>query len=165
MPAAKKTAPKNDAPKPTGRPSSFTQEIGDRICESLADGISLRKICESESMPNKATVFRWLADERYASFRDQYAQAREIQADSLFDEIVEIADTPMVGRKTKTDAKGVEVTEGDMIEHRRLQVEARKWVVGKLKPKKYGDKLELSGDADSPLMVEIVRYGANPATK
>lgn len=125
-----------------GRPSDFTQEIADTICERIADGESLRSICNGEDMPNKATVFRWLA--AHDAFRDQYARARETQADALFDEILAIADTPQIGekRKVKEDG-GVEVSTGDMIEHRRLQVDARKWMAGKLRPKKYGDKLDV----------------------
>lgn len=125
-----------------GRPSDFTQEIADTICERIADGESLRSICNGEDMPNKATVFRWLAGND--TFRDQYARARETQADALFDEILAIADTPQIGekRKVKEDG-GVEVSTGDMIEHRRLQVDARKWMAGKLRPKKYGDKLDV----------------------
>lgn len=125
-----------------GRPSDFTQEIADTICERIADGESLRSICNGEDMPNKATVFRWLASND--TFRDQYARARETQADALFDEILSIADTPQIGekRKVKEDG-GVEISTGDMIEHRRLQVDARKWMAGKLRPKKYGDKLDV----------------------
>lgn len=66
-------------------------------------------------------------------------------------EIIKIADTPVVGIKKKTNEKGeVETTEGDMIEHRRLQVDARKWAASKLAPKKYGDKLALGGDEAMP---------------
>ncbi len=94
-------------------------------------------------MPGTSTVFRWLA--AYADFRDMYARAREAQADVLFDETLDIADTPVTGEKSKVDKDGnlIEMTKGDMIEHRRLQIETRKWVAGKLRPKKYGDKLEL----------------------
>ena len=76
--------------------------------------------------------------------REQYARARESQADAIFDEILAIADTPMVGEKRKVKEDGsVEIQTGDMIEHRRLQVDARKWMAGKLRPKKYGDKLDI----------------------
>ena len=93
-------------------------------------------------MPNKATVFRWLASND--AFRDQYARAREAQADAIFDEILHIADTPQIGQKVKKLPGGKkEVSSGDMIEHRRLQVDARKWMAGKLNPKKYGDKQEI----------------------
>lgn len=105
-------------------------------------------------MPNKATVYRWLGSNE--PFRDLYARAREDQADTLADEIVNIADNPVVGIKTKTGKDGVEITEGDMIEHRRLQVDARKWVAAKLKPKKYGDKAthEHTGPGGTALVIE-----------
>ncbi|HEY5798689.1 MAG TPA: hypothetical protein VIT92_00635, partial [Burkholderiaceae bacterium] len=77
---------------PVGRPSSFTQATANRICMQIADGKSLRTICKDDAMPDKATVMRWLADEKHAAFRDQYACAREEQADKLAEEIIEIAD-------------------------------------------------------------------------
>jgi hypothetical protein len=142
-----------------GRPSSFTQEQADAICERLANGESLRKICEDESMPSKTTVMRWLADEKNSSFRDQYARAREEQADHYAAEIIEIADTYVVAEKRTTKANGdIEVVTGDAVERARLKVDARKWYASKLAPKKYGDKLELAGDKDRPLTLEIVRF-------
>lgn len=127
------------------RPSSFTQAKADLICERLAAGESLRSICSSDDMPSQTSVFRWLRDNE--SFREQYARAREDQAETLFDQMVDIADTPKMGTKTVTKVNGVEMTEGDMIEHRRLQVETRKWVLGKIAPKKYGERqhIEHSG--------------------
>jgi hypothetical protein len=106
-----------------GRTSEYTQETADSICEQIADGRSLRSICADAGMPDKATVFRWLA--AHETFRDQYARARESQADSLFDDILEIADT----------AEDAQLA--------RLRVDARKWMAGKLKPKVYGDKIGL----------------------
>lgn len=147
---------------PAGRPSDYSQEIVDAICERLGTGESLRAICNDDGMPNKATVFRWLA--QHAEFRDQYARAREVQADSLFDEILVIADTPMAGEKTKTFPDGtVEKTSGDMIEHRRLQVDARKWMASKLLPKKYGEKVtqEVTG-ADGAPLVPIINLSGRP---
>jgi hypothetical protein len=128
----------------TGRPSLYTEEIAAHICGRLAAGEPLVRICDTEGMPHVATVYRWLAARE--DFRDLYARAREDQADTLADEILAIADTPQLGVKTKTDEDGkTETTEGDMIEHRRLRVDARKWIAAKLKPKKYGDKLDLEG--------------------
>lgn len=87
------------------------------------------------------TVYRWLSQRE--EFRNLYAQAREDQADTLADEIQAIADEPMAGKKITTKANGdVETVEFDMIEHRKLRVDARKWIAAKLKPKKYGDKVE-----------------------
>lgn len=115
-----------------------TDEAKVAICNRIAAGESLRAICASDDMPGKSTVFEWLAADD--EFRQRYASARELQADTYADEIVNIADTPLMGEKTVIKADGsVETTKSDMIEHRRLQVDARKWVASKLRPKKYGD--------------------------
>lgn len=129
------------------RPTDYTPELAASICELLGEGQPLKAICALDEMPVRSTVYLWLA--RHQEFSDMYARAREEQADTLADEIVAIADTPLLGVKTKTGKDGVEITEGDMIEHRRLQVDARKWVAAKLKPRKYGDRatheVDLSG--------------------
>lgn len=92
-------------------------------------------------MPVISTVYLWMA--AHPEFSEQYARARADQADTLADEIQAIADEPMLGKKVTTKANGdVETVEGDMIEHRRLRVDARKWIAAKLKPKKYGDKID-----------------------
>jgi hypothetical protein len=150
-----------------GRPTSFTEAHADQICEQLSEGVSLRKICKRPGMPNISTVFRWLGDDRYAKFRDQYARAREAQADTLADEIIYLADTPKVGTVTTVKAVTIdgasveEVTTKklDMIGHRRLQVDARKWLAAKLAPKKYGDRLELGGE------VGLKTVSARPLTE
>lgn len=136
-----------------GRPTEFNQATVDIICERIADGESLRKICLDEDMPSKATVFKWLG--KHEEFADQYTRARESQADALFDEILHIADTPQIGQKSVSKATGLEITEADMIEHRRLQVDARKWMAGKLRPKKYGEKItqEHTGPDGGPVIV------------
>lgn len=144
-----------------GRPTSFTQAMADTLCERLASGLSLRKICRNKAMPNKATVFRWLGQN--AEFSDQYARAREAQADLYVDEMVDLSDTPQIGRKTKRTVDGkLEVMTADMIEHRRLQIETRKWVAARMRPKKYGDKLDVeqkttveAGDSVFALMQAI----------
>lgn len=115
-----------------GRPSDYSAALADIICDRIADGESLRKICNNEEMPNKATVFRWLAS--HQEFSDQYAKARESQADTLFDEVLAIAD------QYDSAQDKIEV---DHINRARLRIDARKWMAGKLRPKKYGDKLEL----------------------
>lgn len=145
MPRARATQPKTKAgpteKKRVGRPSGYTQAIGDKICFRLVDGESLRSICKGKGMPTLSMVYRWL--EKNTEFRDQYARAREWQADTLADEILDIANTPQIGIKKVSKAAGVETTEGDMIEHRRLQVEARKWYAAKLAPKKYGERQQI----------------------
>ena len=123
--------------------AQFSQELFDRICEEIAEGRSLRDICQQDDMPNKATVFRWLAQDEKLS--DQYARAREEQADHIFDEILDIADNARndwMERNGEDDA-GYQAN-GEHIQRSRLRIDARKWMAGKLRPKVYGDKLDLN---------------------
>lgn len=135
-----------------GRPSKFDADIAAGICSRLATGESLRSICREDGMPPDSTVRQWVLDD-VEGFAAQYARARDLGLDSLADELLEIADTPKTGTKTVSKATGVETTEGDMIEHRRLQVDARKWYLSKVAPKKYGERLqqEVSGPDGQPL--------------
>lgn len=124
-----------------GRPSDFTPEVAGAICELLSEGSSLRSICDADDMPSMSTVFRWLAASE--EFREQYARARELQADTLFDEILEIADdarNDWMERRGEEDAGWV--ANGEHIQRSRLRLDARKWMAGKLRPKKYGDKVD-----------------------
>lgn len=113
-------------------------------------------------MPARSAVHVWLATR--AEFADQYARAREDQADTLADEIVTLADeaaapflrddgTPLL----LPDGKPVMVTTSEAINHARLRVDARKWVAAKLKPKKYGERTahELSGPSGGPIPLQV----------
>ena len=146
--------------------AEFSQELFDTICERIADGESLRSICRDDAMPALSTAFKWL-DEK-PGLSDQYARACEVRQAHLFDEIIDIADTPVVGEKRKTTKDGVEIVEGDMIEHRRLQIEARKWALGRMNPKKYGDKVEMDHKSSDGSMTPItgfdIRVASAPAS-
>lgn len=120
------------------RPSKFTQALAEKLCERIAKGESVRTICEDEDFPAQSTVYKWLNEND--SFSEQYARAREKQADFLAEEIIQIADD---GRNdTYTDDKGNVLTDHDVIARSRLRVDARKWYASKLAPKKYGDRVE-----------------------
>lgn len=128
-----------------GRPkgsSEYTEAVADEICERLALGESLNHICSGSTMPAHTTVLRWLAAE--TAFRTQYAHARQLQADFYHDEVTDIADNA-------TDASLA-----------RLQIDARKWKASKLAPKKYGDKLEVGGDPDAPILHRVERLIIRP---
>lgn len=143
--------------------AEFSHELFDAICERIADGESLRAICSDADMPNKATVFRWLANDK--SLSDQYARARESQADALFDEILDIADDARNDWMARNgDDDSAYSLNGEHVQRTRLRIDARKWMAGKLRPKVYGEKLELSGNADAPLTVSIVKYGDDQDT-
>lgn len=122
-----------------GRPTSFTQEIADKVCEGIAEGKSLRSMLrEDESLPASSTLFRWLSLDK--SFSEQYARAREAQADVLFDEVLQIADDGQ--NDSYTDDDGNARTDFDVIARSKLRVDARKWMAGKLRPKVYGEKIQ-----------------------
>lgn len=121
-----------------GRPTSYCADIADLICESLSDGKSLKEICLPAEMPTRSTVYRWLSI--HAEFSDMYARAREEQAETLADEIISIADE--THNDHMINDKGNEVVNSEAIARSRLKVDARKWVAAKLKPRKYGDKLQ-----------------------
>jgi len=140
--------------KRTGRPSSFTQHIADIICVRISEGESLKSITLDEEMPDRATVYRWLAADPV--FCDMYTRAREDQADTLADEILAIADE-------QPEVIAVLNKSGELIEHKldnaflqwqRNRIDTRKWIAMKLKPRKYGDRQILAGDSEAPLAVQ-----------
>lgn len=135
------------------------------ICEGLAEGKSLNQLYREDVsvgfLPDKMTLWSWL--DRHPEFLAQYTRAREMQADALFDEALAIARTPQMGEERKLVAqqevaregddevegellnlREVEVKQGDMLGHRRLLIDTIKWKVGKLSPKKYGDRLDVN---------------------
>lgn len=131
-----------------GRPTLYSAELGLEICVRLAEGESIRSICRDDSMPCRTTVFNWLLDPKRKEFLNQYESAREMQAETLADEITDIADNSTndyMFRMGGDDNK--EVANPENIQRSRLRIDARKWIASKLKPKKYGDKIqqELTG--------------------
>jgi hypothetical protein len=116
-----------------GRPSTFTQEIADEICERIIEGESLRRICAEDRMPNRSTILRWLDEND--DFAAKYARAREFQGDYMDDLILDAA--------AETDSENAPA--------QRVKIDAYKWRASKLKPKKYGDKQLLGSDPDNPL--------------
>lgn len=125
------------------------------ICERIANGESLRQICDDEDMPACSTVFAWLGAD--ADFSEQYARAREAQADAIFDDILSIADDARNDWMERKNADGENIgwaENGEAIRRSQLRIEARKWMAGKLKPKKYGEKLDVEHTGKVDLTVE-----------
>lgn len=138
-----------------GRPTTYTQELADKICEELALGKSIRTVCEPEGMPAVKTIFNWFRT--YPEFLQQYTRAKEESADALAEDTLYIADTQQIGQTRTLKADGtVEVKEEDMLGHRKLQIETRKWLMAKMKPKKYGEKLDVTSGGDKIVPVPIL---------
>lgn len=137
-----------------GRPTKYSIELASEICELLADGNPLRRICKMDGMPNASSVYLWLI--QHKEFSEMYARAREDQADALADEVVEIADEqPELVQVYDKDGKLVEVKiDSALLAWQRNRMDARKWTAAKLKPRKYGERQILAGDAESPLEVK-----------
>jgi hypothetical protein len=140
-----------------GRPTIYTEELAENICSQLAEGISLRTICLQEGMPDKATVFRWLRINK--QFCDQYARAKEESTDAMSEDILFLSDGAIAvikgGAEKKSSALGQAV---------RLQVDTRKWIMSKMKPKKYGDKLDMTSDGKA-ITVELISYAKPKPTE
>lgn len=105
-----------------GRPTTYDEDIADEICTLIVSGMPVRKICEMDGMPPEGTVYRWLL--KQDGFREQYMRAREFQAETHFEDIIEIADG-----------------DGDPAD-KRVRIDARKWTMSKVAAKKYGDKVQ-----------------------
>lgn len=107
-----------------GRPSDYTQELAEKICDLVTQGGTLNKICRKKSMPSRNTLYRWLLEQ--GEFRDMYARACEIRREIKFESLEDMID------KEKDPQKA------------RLKLDAFKWQLSKEEPRKYGDRLDLT---------------------
>ena len=121
--------------------SSYTDWYGEMICLGLAEGHSLLETCQALGIP-VSTAFRWEIE--IPEHAENATRAREAGCHVMACEMKEIADTPRIGiiRTTKPDGQ-VEEREEDMTQHRRLQIETRKWLLSKWASKIYGDKQQI----------------------
>lgn len=127
-----------------GRPEIFNKALADEVLTRLANGESARSICRDKRMPSRPTLARWCVV--HEEFAAQYARARDQGLDVMAEDILDIADNTQQGviETDKQDKFGdpyTEVQRKDMTEHRKLRVDARKWYLSKLAPKRYGDRL------------------------
>ena len=125
-----------------GRPSLYSDELVGRICEWISEGKSLRSFCRIEGNPGFQTVLDWLNDDDKIYFRSKYARAREIQAEVMADELLEIADD------TKPDQL--------KLAHDKMKIETRQWIAAKLLPKKYGNIQHIEDITQTPKQLVIV---------
>lgn len=142
------------------RPSDFTPEIAAEICARIANGQSVREIGRADDMPADRTIWRWLNE--FEPFRQQYVRAKEAQADHFGEEILEIADDGtndwMLRQHGEDDT--VEVPNHEHIQRSKLRVDARKWLMSKMAPKKYGDKLDV--EQSGQVTINVIRREPGP---
>lgn len=130
-------------PKKTGRPTVYTEKVAASICARIMDGESLRNICRDAKMPARSSVHKWLAENE--AFSDRYARACDIRADEVFDEMFEIADDGNNDWMERKGSDGQSIgwqINGEHVQRSKLRIDARKWALSKMMPKKYGDKIQ-----------------------
>ena len=147
------------------RPIKWTVEKKEiavkEILLEIMKGRSLTAILKTEergNLPSKVTFFEWLKEDE--ELTNQYARATEVRADIIFDDILAIADENT--NDTSINENGIEVVNNDVIQRSRLRIDARKWVLSKLNPKKFGDKTIHSGDADNPIQTTFSILNIDP---
>jgi terminase small subunit-like protein len=128
-----------------GRPSSYTPEIVEQICQHLEQGIPLEEICRSEGMPASRTVHDWIIPGRVASVPEtvstDIARAREIGYDAI-------------ANRLRATARMLESGESSRdVQRDKLIIETDLKLLAKWNPKKYGDKVnvEATGKDGTPL--------------
>lgn len=146
-----------------GRQSTYTEAIADDVCARLSTGQSLREISRASGMPSASAIVHWLDDEvNCPGFAARYARARGVWLQVIADEILEISDDSSNDyiARTRSDGSSENVLDAEHVQRSRLRVDSRKWLLSKLKPGVYGDKLqqEISGPdgAVIPTRVEVV---------
>lgn len=146
-----------------GRPYGFTKELADIICEEIALGNSLRSVCRRDDMPCMASVFKWLREN--PSFTEQYEKACAERTEAMAEDTLDIADNGnndwMATHSGDNEAWKVN---GEAIQRSRLRVDTRKWLMSKMKPKKYGDRIDMTTNGKelpTPLLYAIRDNNSN----
>ena len=145
---AKKPARKPRAPAkpklPHGRPSAYTEELADKICNLIVQGMSCNKISQLDNMPAKSIIYYWLS--KHKSFLDKYTQALEIRSLTYLDEVSDIADDGSNDYYEKKGKNGETFMafDSEHVQRSRLRIETRLKMLEKLQPRKYGAKVDLN---------------------
>lgn len=138
--------PTRKAAKPTVAGSPDRRKIAELVFAGMRSGMSAFKACQVAGVP-QSTFIRWMDDD--AKLAEEYARAREDLIEHIASETLAIADQPVGSTENGS-------TDSGAVQKQRLQVDTRKWLLSKLAPKKFGDKLELTGDPDRPLAIQKI---------
>jgi len=119
------------------------EQIFNTIFDLIESGKSLRYALLQTKL-SSSTFFIWIDEDTEKS--KQYARVTELRAEALLDEMFDIVDE--TSNDTLITDKGNEVPNGEWMQRSRLRYDARKWLVSKLNPKKYGDKLDMTSGGE-----------------
>jgi len=128
------------------------------VCDEIEKGRALRNVLKDNDMPSTSTFYQWLDNNKDKA--KQYARATEVRADIIFDDILSIADEN--ANDTYVNDNGIEVVNNDVIQRSRLRIDARKWVLSKLNPKKFGDKVQTEHSGEITTNVISLGSGIQP---
>jgi len=138
--------------------SKYTVEIAREICRQLAEGVPLREICRQDGMPEWRTIYDWMVKDDAAvaagggaGLSASIARAREIGYDAMAEDCLRIADD--AANDWMETEHGPRLN-GEHVQRSKLRIETRLKLLAKWNPKKYGDRVQVAGDADSPLKVD-----------
>jgi hypothetical protein len=154
---AKAAESAKDAPrKKTGRPSKYTPEIAQEICERLADGEPLRQICRDDGMPEWRTIYDWMyrddaLGEAGTGLSAAIARARELGQDAIAEDIFhEVSQDP-----ERILSEGGGRIDSGYVQLIRARADIKLKLLAKWNPKRYGDRVQLAGDAENPLKTQV----------
>jgi len=139
------------------KPYPWSADIEDEIFNRIAEGQAVRSICKDDWLPSERTFYKRLSED--PEFTQRYVRAREAQADAIFEECLSIADS-QEGDVVIVDGK--ESVNHDVIARAKLRIDTRKWMAGKLRPKVYGEKLDLSSSDGTMTPQAITRTVIDP---
>ena len=149
-------AKRKTEPKPKGRPTKYTPELAAEIVRRISMGESTRSVGRDETMPTESTIRAWAIDDKDGFFA-QYTRAVQIRAIGWSEEIIEISDDG--SNDTYIDENGNERTNNEIVARSRIRVDSRKWMLSKVLPKVFGDKLDVNHGVqpDNPLQSLLQR--------
>lgn len=149
-----------------GRPSTYTEQVAEAICNRLSEGEPLREICRDEGMPAWRTVYGWV--QAHPEFNARIARARELGFDAIAEDALAIADDGRNDWMEKYDKEGRSVgyeLNGEHVQRSKLRIESRLKLLAKWCPKKYGERsaMELTGANGGPVQVSDTERAAKVA--
>ena len=122
------------------------EKVFKEICIQISEGKSINKILKDEKMPAPETFYDWLTNEELAK---RYARATSQRADMMFEEIAEISD--------HTSEDHTPFTGANVVQRDKLRVDARKWMLAKMNPKKYGEKIDVTTDGKLDMTIDFTQ--------
>ncbi|MGA1253657.1 MAG: hypothetical protein ACO3WN_07500 [Burkholderiaceae bacterium] len=146
---------RNEPAKKMGRPSKYSPELVKEICERLADGEPLRQICRDAHMPAWSQIYEWMAKDdalgaNGSGLSLSIAKAREMGQDAIAEEIYrEVMQEP-----ERILSEGGSRIDSGYVQLLKARADIKLKLLAKWNPKRYGDRVQVAGDAENPLKTE-----------